>query len=589
MPEINDLDIVAAGNGVAPPNGFPEGMEYSDVNNSAREFMSVIARAYRDENGSLSATGINDLVISTNGAYPALYQGLRLGFRAASTNTGAMTLQVNTLSPMPLLNTAGGPMEAGSIIQNLVHYVVYNGAAFQLVTNGFEFPGGNPGIFTAAAPDVVPEAVDRVALLDVSDSSAPKFATITAIRNATELFNLSNPAAAPDVLDRLHFQDADDLNNPKTATIQQVLNLGFTESQLITSLGNGTYELLGINGAVADTTDRFSIITPSALYSPVTAANGGTGDCQIQIDKETTGDNNRLMFQTGGSTRADIGTLGADDLHLRVSTNGSAFFNALSADASTETVTIGASAASFPQRLTLVGENGEVAVGANGLTQFVISNGTSAGLTINAAANNASYIYGGRPGASGNNAFRITMNHNINAMIFAVPTAAGAAGVDRMAINANGGITVGAPAGLSQGAGTLNALGVYDDGTLLTCYVFDQAIDGSIDPERWDAFAPDRESEGEDGEKIVEKRTHEPVRKFLARIGTEHDPLDMDAYAAHWRDKRHLTSMPNKTKFDPLRGMSTGQWIQALTETVEIQAVHIEQLNQRLKALEAAS
>jgi hypothetical protein len=46
--------------------------------------------------------------------------------------------------------------------------------------------------------------------------------------------------------------------------------------------------------------------------------------------------------------------------------------------------------------------------------------------------------------------------------------------------------------------------------------------------------------------------------------------------------------MPNEEKYDPIDGaMATGSWVQRLIETVEIQAVLIEQLNQRLKSLES--
>ena len=85
----------------------------------------------------------------------------------------------------------------------------------------------------------------------------------------------------------------------------------------------------------------------------------------------------------------------------------------------------------------------------------------------------------------------------------------------------------------------------------------------------------------------VVKRRHEPMRNFAARIGTNHDPLTLDGYARHWKEKRHLTSMPNEAVFDPMDGMATGEWIQRLVETVEIQAVLIEELNQNINALSA--
>lgn len=153
------------------------------------------------------------------------------------------------------------------------------------------------------------------------------------------------------------------------------------------------------------------------------------------------------------------------------------------------------------------------------------------------------------------------------------------------------GLTVGSPTGGDKGVGTINATGVYDDNVLLTCYVFDAAIDGSISDAKWDAKVPDRrivETSIEGVEKVtIVPRRHDDMRRFKARLGTEYDPLNIDAYTRHWRDKRHLSSLPSETKFDPLKGMATGSWIQRLIETVEIQAVHIAALNDRLKALEA--
>jgi hypothetical protein len=46
--------------------------------------------------------------------------------------------------------------------------------------------------------------------------------------------------------------------------------------------------------------------------------------------------------------------------------------------------------------------------------------------------------------------------------------------------------------------------------------------------------------------------------------------------------------MPNEATFDPETGqLTTGEWIQRLVETAEIQAVLIEKLNERVKVLEA--
>lgn len=147
----------------------------------------------------------------------------------------------------------------------------------------------------------------------------------------------------------------------------------------------------------------------------------------------------------------------------------------------------------------------------------------------------------------------------------------------------NGGVRIGNPTGNELGTGKLNAQGVYDDNALLSCYVFDGALDGEIDDEKWDAKVPDRLRD--DGE--IEMRIHEDMRRFRARLGTAHDPLTCDGYAAHWKEKRHLTAMPNEANMSADDKLSNGQWVQRLVETVEVQAVLIEELNLRLKQLEA--
>jgi len=157
------------------------------------------------------------------------------------------------------------------------------------------------------------------------------------------------------------------------------------------------------------------------------------------------------------------------------------------------------------------------------------------------------------------------------------------------------GLQMAGATGGDKGSGTINATAVYDDNVLLSCYVFDQAFDKKISTTKWDSLVPDRKTEimknvietivDDDGvEKSfrtskstgkfkVEKRTHEPMRKFRDRAGTEYDPLTLDGYIAHCRDKRHLPSMPNEKKFDPEQGMPAGAWIQRLLEDAEIKAV----------------
>lgn len=94
-------------------------------------------------------------------------------------------------------------------------------------------------------------------------------------------------------------------------------------------LRTGVVPLLGLNGATADTTNRFSINTPALLLN-----NAGAG-IDMTFNKKAVGNDASLSFKTGFSARALLGLLGSDDLSLKVSATGLAFLEALVAEALT--------------------------------------------------------------------------------------------------------------------------------------------------------------------------------------------------------------------------------------------------------------
>lgn len=140
------------------------------------------------------------------------------------------------------------------------------------------------------------------------------------------------------------------------------------------------------------------------------------------------------------------------------------------------------------------------------------------------------------------------------------------------------------PTGGFKGSGTLNAIAVYDDNSLLTDYVFDAELDGAISLEKWDRAVPNRRHREEDGEgniirEVVEERVHAPARRFVQRT----DDLDPEAYAAKWRTRRKLPAFDEGD--EPVQ-LSVGDWAQRLLETCEVQAIHIDKLRLRIDELE---
>lgn len=337
----------------------------------------------------------------------------------------------------------------------------------------------------------------------------------------------------------------------------------------------------GVNAA-PDAINRLAVKSDAALLSH-DDLTPGSGDARWIINKSTWGKTASVVFQNGYSGRAEFGLTGWDNFSLKVSADGANWIDALSIDRTT----------------------GDVTTRVLNSIKYAATSGYSDSaffkVTNNGDGSNWSRVNFGQIST---NVMFMEVSDQANAKGTLVLQAYGA-GVLKVGnsgkLTVANGVQIGSPTGGDKGFGAINAQAVYDDNALLSCYVFDQALDGAIDPAKWDARVPDRlvpeetAADQKTGETRVVSpareisREHLPMRKFSERIGGDHDPLTLDGYAKHWREKRHLSSMPNETKFDPEQSLAAGEWIQRLVETVEIQAVLIEQLNQGLKALQPAS
>ncbi len=87
-------------------------------------------------------------------------------------------------------------------------------------------------------------------------------------------------------------------------------------------------ELFGLGG-VTDSATPFFAKLGKALFTAKRASEGGDGDLSVIVNKEAVGDTATLLLQTGFSGRAEIGLAGDDDLHVKVSSDGAAWMEAL--------------------------------------------------------------------------------------------------------------------------------------------------------------------------------------------------------------------------------------------------------------------
>jgi hypothetical protein len=138
MAEIQDLSTTdASNNGAAANAGFPENMNPSSVNDAARALEGMIARLYADTNGSIITTGSgNAYVLAAARTIASYAQGQVFMFEANHANTGASTLNVDSVGAKAIVKhndtaLAAGDLEAGQIV-----FVAYEATAdnFQMLS-----------------------------------------------------------------------------------------------------------------------------------------------------------------------------------------------------------------------------------------------------------------------------------------------------------------------------------------------------------------------------------------------------------------------------------------------------------------------
>lgn len=129
-----------ASNNATPPNGWPEGMNPSDVNNAARANMGAIKRLYDRQNLVLTTGGTSTAYTLTNAvAQAAYYAGERASFIVNATCGAAPTLNIDGLGAFNIRKFSGGSfvtLSAGDIVANQPLEVYYNSGAttFDIIT-----------------------------------------------------------------------------------------------------------------------------------------------------------------------------------------------------------------------------------------------------------------------------------------------------------------------------------------------------------------------------------------------------------------------------------------------------------------------
>lgn len=133
MSEVNSWSTTAASNNSASPDGFPEGMAPSGVNDSMREVMAALAKYRRDTDGANTSGGSsNAYTLAASRVMAAYTTGDLYTFIANHSNTGASTLNVDSLGAKAIQKHTAA-LTGGEIVSGGIYTVVYDGTQFQLL------------------------------------------------------------------------------------------------------------------------------------------------------------------------------------------------------------------------------------------------------------------------------------------------------------------------------------------------------------------------------------------------------------------------------------------------------------------------
>jgi hypothetical protein len=201
----------------------------------------------------------------------------------------------------------------------------------------------------------------------------------------------------------------------------------------ITELQN--LSLLGVN-ATADATNKLSVSSPAVLF------NHAGASAQLKVNKNAAGDTASHLFQTGFSGRAEFGLAGSDDFTIKVSGDGSAWHDVLSADRSTGKASFALTPLS-PTATTVFTSSGTYTVPNWARRLRITAIGGGGGGGGGNSGTNASNRQGGAGGAAGGRSYEEFDVQELAASLTITIGAGGSAGASVL----SGAATAGSAAG----------------------------------------------------------------------------------------------------------------------------------------------
>lgn len=128
---VTSYSTTASSNNSAAPNGAPEGWAPSAVNDTIRQIMADIATEAQVNAVKVlgSVSGTNTITASMTPSLGAYSAGMAVVFTPAGNNTGATTLNVNSLGALDVVKYDGDPLVSGDLVSGIPALLVLDSGA----------------------------------------------------------------------------------------------------------------------------------------------------------------------------------------------------------------------------------------------------------------------------------------------------------------------------------------------------------------------------------------------------------------------------------------------------------------------------
>jgi hypothetical protein len=203
--------------------------------------------------------GTADAITLTLSPAPASYTNLAVEFKASGTNTGAVTIDVNTLGAKDIYVLKAGVLSAlaaGDIVSGAIYRIVYDGTQFQIISGG----GGSSRASTSEvanesnvdkyiSPDrlrdspLVPKCVAYVNQAGTGSATLVYGQNVASITNSGTRINFDTPMATSTYFAMIVARDNSSSGGLTGSTLTLNAVTQTTTYIEITRLGTGTHYL----------------------------------------------------------------------------------------------------------------------------------------------------------------------------------------------------------------------------------------------------------------------------------------------------------------------------------------------------------